>query len=154
MPWKKDAQAEEYFLDDAEIVLTAYGICGRIARSAVTLLRREGIKAGLIRPMTLSPFPYESYEKLDFGRVRAILDVEMSIPAQMADDVRLAVRQRCPIGTCPTSAASVSGVPPPLTSSRGWKPCPRQMLWSAEVEPYTQFGGDLRATGTNYLGRR
>ncbi|HNX99267.1 MAG TPA: 3-methyl-2-oxobutanoate dehydrogenase subunit VorB [Oscillospiraceae bacterium] len=107
--WKKDAQAEEYFLDDAEIVLTAYGICGRIARSAVTLLRREGIKAGLIRPMTLSPFPYESYEKLDFGRVRAILDVEMSIPAQMADDVRLAVRQRCPIGTCLHAGGEIMG---------------------------------------------
>ena len=107
--WKKDVQVEELFLDDAEIVLTAYGVCGRIARSAVTLLRREGIKAGLIRPKTLSPFPFESYEKLDFGRVKAILDVEMSIPAQMAGDVELAVKDRCPIHTCLHSGGEIMG---------------------------------------------
>jgi 2-oxoglutarate ferredoxin oxidoreductase subunit alpha len=107
--WKKDVQVEEYFLDDAEIVLTAYGICGRIARSAVTLLRREGIKAGLIRPKTVSPFPYDSYEKLDYGKVKAILDVEMSIPAQMINDVRLAVRERCPIETCLHSGGEIMG---------------------------------------------
>lgn len=107
--WKKDVQVEELYLDDAEIVLTAYGICGRIARSAVTLLRREGIKAGLIRPRTVSPFPYESYEKLDFGRVKAILDVEMSIPAQMAEDVKLAVRERCPIETCLHAGGEIMG---------------------------------------------
>jgi 2-oxoglutarate ferredoxin oxidoreductase subunit alpha len=107
--WKKDVQVEECFLDDAEIVLTAYGICGRIARSAVTLLRREGIKAGLIRPKTVSPFPYDSYEKLDYGKVKAILDVEMSIPAQMINDVRLAVRERCPIETCLHSGGEIMG---------------------------------------------
>lgn len=107
--WKKDVQVEELHLDDAEIVLTAYGICGRIASSAVTLLRREGIKAGLIRPKTVSPFPYESYEKLDFGRVKAILNVEMSIPAQMVDDVKLAVRERCPIETCLHAGGEIMG---------------------------------------------
>jgi 2-oxoglutarate ferredoxin oxidoreductase subunit alpha len=107
--WEKDVQVEELYLDDAEIVLTAYGISGRIARSAVTLLRREGIKAGLIRPRTVSPFPYESYEKLDFGRVRTILDIEMSIPAQMVNDVRLAVRERCPIETCLHAGGEIMG---------------------------------------------
>ena len=107
--WEKDVQVEELYLDDAEIVLTAYGISGRIARSAVTLLRREGIKAGLIRPKTVSPFPYKSYENLDFGRVKAILDVEMSIPAQMINDVKLAVRGRCPIETCLHSGGEIMG---------------------------------------------
>ena len=98
--WKADVQVEELYLDDAEVVLTAYGISGRIARNAVKLLRSEGLKVGLIRPKTVSPFPYDSFEKLNFDRVKAILDVEMSIPAQMVQDVKLAVKDRCPIETC------------------------------------------------------
>jgi len=98
--WKKDVQVEELYLDDAEVVITAYGISGRIARSAVKLLRKEGLKVGLIRPKTVSPFPYESYANLDYSRVKAILDVEMCIPALMAEDVKLGVLGRCPIETC------------------------------------------------------
>ena len=100
---------EELYLDDAEVVITAYGVSGRIARSAVQNLRREGLKVGLIRPKTVSPFPYESYEKLDFNRVKAILDVEMSIPAQMVTDVELAVKGRCAIETCLHSGGEIMG---------------------------------------------
>ena len=88
------------YLDDAEVVLTAYGICGRIARSAVRKLREEGYKVGLIRPKTVSPFPFETYDALDFTRVKAILDIEMAIPALMVEDVKMAVRGRCKIETC------------------------------------------------------
>jgi len=116
--WEKDAQAEEMYLDDAEIVLTAYGICGRIARSAVTMLRREGVKAGLIRPKTVSPFPHGSFEKLDYGRVRSILDIEMSIPAQMVNDVKLAVAGRCPIETCLHSGGEIMGRDEVVTRAR------------------------------------
>ena len=107
--WKADVQVEELYLDDAEVVITAYGVSGRIARSAVQNLRREGLKVGLIRPKTVSPFPYESYEKLDFNRVKAILDVEMSIPAQMVTDVELAVKGRCAIETCLHSGGEIMG---------------------------------------------
>ncbi|MDO4567303.1 MAG: 3-methyl-2-oxobutanoate dehydrogenase subunit beta, partial [Oscillospiraceae bacterium] len=117
--WKADVQVEELFLDDAELVITGYGISGRIARSAVHLLRREGLKAGLIRPKTLSPFPYESYERLDFGRVRAILDVEMSIPAQMVYDVKLAVRERCKIVECLHSGGEIMSRDEVMAAARG-----------------------------------
>ena len=105
--WKKDAKAEEYKLEDAEIVITAYGISGRIGKSAVDILRKEGIKAGLIRPITVSPFPYEAYDHIDYSKVKAILDVEMSIPAQFVKDVEVAVKERCPIETCLCSGGNV-----------------------------------------------
>ncbi|MFR8516756.1 MAG: 3-methyl-2-oxobutanoate dehydrogenase subunit beta, partial [Emergencia timonensis] len=95
-----DVRVEEIMLDDAEIVLTAYGISGRIAKVAVKELRAEGIKAGMIRPIAIHPFPYKSYENLDFDRVKGILDVEMSIPAQMVWDIDHAVHGRCPIKEC------------------------------------------------------
>ena len=93
-------RSEEIMVDDAEIILTAYGISARIARIAVKELRAEGIKAGLIRPIAIHPFPYKSFENLDFNRVKGILDIEMSIPAQMRWDVDHAVHGRCPIKEC------------------------------------------------------
>ena len=107
--WEKDVQVEEYRIEDAEYVLAAYGTSGRIAKSAVDMLREEGCKAGLIRPKTVSPYPYASFEKLDYGRVKAILDVEMSIPAQMVYDVRLAVKDRCPVETCLRAGGEIIG---------------------------------------------
>jgi len=107
--WRKDVQVETMFLEDADLVLTGYGICGRIARSAVKRLRAEGYKVGLIRPKTVSPFPYDTYAGLDFGRVKAILDVEMSIPAQMVRDVELAVMERCAIHTCLHAGGEIMG---------------------------------------------
>ncbi|MCE5188379.1 MAG: 3-methyl-2-oxobutanoate dehydrogenase subunit VorB [Eubacteriales bacterium] len=98
--WEKDVQVETIGLEDAQLVITGYGISGRIAASAVGKLRTEGLKVGFIRPKTVSPFPYGAYEVLDFHRVKCILDVEMAIPALMIYDVRLAVKDRCPIETC------------------------------------------------------
>ena len=103
------SEAETLYLDDAEVVVTGYGICGRIARSAVKLLRAEGCKVGLIRPKTLYPFPSDVFAGLDFGRVKAILDVEMCIPAQVVDDIRLAVTDRCPIETCLHAGGEIMG---------------------------------------------
>ena len=105
--WKDQARAEEYLLDDAEVVLTAYGISGRICKSAVNLLRAQGIKAGLIRPITVHPFPYASYDKLDYSKVKAVLDVEMSIPAQFLEDVKVGVKDRCKIETCLCSGGNI-----------------------------------------------
>ena len=98
--WESQTRAETYLVEDAEVVLTAYGISGRICRSAVKLLRAEGIKAGLIRPITVSPFPYSAYDQIDYSRCRAVLDVEMSIPAQFVEDVKVGVKDRCPVETC------------------------------------------------------
>ena len=89
------------------MVLTAYGISGRICRSAVKLLRAEGIKAGLIRPITVSPFPYSAYDQIDYSRCRAVLDVEMSIPAQFVEDVKVGVKDRCPVETCLCSGGNL-----------------------------------------------
>ena len=106
--WKEnEVKVEEYLVDDAEVILTAYGISGRIAKSAVDVLRAEGYKAGLIRPITVNPFPYKSFEKLDYNRVKAILDVEMSIPALMVYDVKMAVKDRTPIETCLRSGGNI-----------------------------------------------
>ena len=105
--WKKDVQVEEYRLEDAEVVLTAYGISARICKSAVELLRAQGVKAGLIRPITVHPFPYAAYDHIDYSKVKAVLDVEMSIPAQFVDDVAVAVKDRCLIETCLCSGGNI-----------------------------------------------
>ena len=105
--WEKDVMVEEYCTEDAEVVITAYGISGRIAKSVVEMMGAEGKKVGLIRPITVHPFPKASFEKLDYGTCRAILDVEMSIPAQLAEDVDHAVRGRCPIETCLCSGGNI-----------------------------------------------
>ncbi|MBD5162268.1 MAG: 3-methyl-2-oxobutanoate dehydrogenase subunit VorB [Oscillibacter sp.] len=105
--WEKEAMVEEYQLEDAEIVLTAYGISGRIAKSAVNLLRAEGVRAGLIRPITVFPFPAAAYDHIDYGKARAVLDVEMSIPALFVEDVQAAVKGRCPIETCLCSGGNI-----------------------------------------------
>ena len=105
--WEKDVQVEEYQLADAEVVLTAYGISARICKSAVDLLRAQGVKAGLIRPITVHPFPYAAYDHIDYGKCKAVLDVEMSIPAQFVEDVKVAVKDRCPIKTCLCSGGNI-----------------------------------------------
>ena len=105
--WQKEAMVEEYMTEDAELILTAYGISGRIAKSAVNLLRADGIKAGLIRPITVYPFPSAAYDRLDYSKVKAILDVEMAIPALFVDDVKAAVKGRAPIETCLCSGGNI-----------------------------------------------
>ncbi len=103
--WKPEV--EEYQIDDAEVVIAAYGISARIAKSVVDMLRKEGIKVGLIRPMTVYPFPYEAFDHIDYSKCKAILDVEMSIPAQFIEDVAVAVKERCPIETCLCSGGNI-----------------------------------------------
>jgi len=86
---------EGYLMDDAEILIAAYGTVARIARTAINELRGEGVKVGLFRPITLFPFPYEPLENLP-ASVRQILTVEMSC-GQMVEDVRLAVGKERPV---------------------------------------------------------
>ena len=105
--WEKDVQVEEFMTEDAELILVAYGVCGRISKSAVRILRAQGYRVGLIRPKTVSPWPYASFDKLDYSKVKAVLDVEMSIPAQLVLDVTLAVKDRCPVHTCLRSGGEI-----------------------------------------------
>lgn len=94
---REDVQVEELYLDDAEYVVTAYGIAARVARQAVEDLRRAGHKLGMIRPITLFPFPKASFDKLDYSCVKGIIDIEMTIPGQMKEDVSAALARRAPL---------------------------------------------------------
>ena len=106
--WKTDEiEFETYRTDDAELVITAYGVSARISRSAVDILRQEGYKAGLIRPIKVHPFPEIAYEQLDYSKLKGILCVEMSIPPQFAYDVEAVVRKRTPIATCVRSGGEI-----------------------------------------------
>ena len=98
---------EEYLTEDARVVIAAYGISARIAKSAVDMLRKEGKKVGLIRPITVSPFPYKAFDRLNYANIKAVLDVEMSIPAQFVEDVKVGVKERCPIQTCLCSGGNI-----------------------------------------------
>jgi 2-oxoglutarate ferredoxin oxidoreductase subunit alpha len=86
---KSEVRVENYLIDDAEIIIAAYGTVARIAKTAIQILRKNGIKAGLIRPISLYPFPYKAFEDIA-KRVDRILVVEMSL-GQMIEDVKLGV---------------------------------------------------------------
>ena len=86
---------QEEMTEDADYVIVAYGTTARIARSAMRKLRAEGIKAGLIRPITLWPFPAAPIAKAA-DHAKAFLTVEMSM-GQMVDDVKLAVEGKKPV---------------------------------------------------------
>jgi len=86
---KDEVRYEAFNLDDAEYVLTGYGLGARICRKAMDILREKGYKVGLVRPITLFPFPKKVYEELA-NRVKGILDVEMNA-GQMVEDVKLSV---------------------------------------------------------------
>ncbi len=83
---------EEHFMEDAEVVLVAFGIAARVCLSSCRLLRQKGIKAGLFRPITLFPFPDEALRQLA-DRVSVLVVVELNL-GQMVEDVRLAVEGR------------------------------------------------------------
>ncbi len=86
---------EKYSVDDADLVVVAYGVVSRIVYSAVDQARAEGLKVGLLRPITVWPFPTEVIAGL-CGSAKAFLAVELST-GQMVEDVRLAVEGRRPV---------------------------------------------------------
>ncbi len=90
-----EVRYEAVGVEDADYVLVAYGMTARIAKNAMATLRKQGIKVGLIRPITLWPFPTEIFEKTA-KTAKAFLSVEMSM-GQMVEDVRLAVNGACPV---------------------------------------------------------
>jgi pyruvate/2-oxoacid:ferredoxin oxidoreductase alpha subunit len=92
---KLEPRHETFELDGAEVLLIGYGITSRVLRSAVEVGRREGLKVGLFRPITLWPFPTQALAEAA-QRVHKILVVELS-NGQMVEDVRLAVNGKVPV---------------------------------------------------------
>jgi len=92
---EKEVRYQEVQTEDAEYLLVAYGLSARIAHKTVQLAREKGIKAGLLRPITLFPFPTNEINALA-KRVKGILTVEMNA-GQMYEDVRLAVNGKVPV---------------------------------------------------------
>lgn len=90
-----EVRYEELLTDDADILVVAFGTAGRIAKTAVREARRQGLRVGLLRPITLFPFPSARLKELS-RQVYSVLVVEMNA-GQMLDDVRLAVGERAPI---------------------------------------------------------
>ncbi len=93
---KNEIRYEEIMTDDAEYLLVAYGLSARISHKVVQLAREKGIKLGLLRPITLWPFPSEAILKLA-DKVKGILTVELNA-GQMIEDVRLAVNGKIKVG--------------------------------------------------------
>ncbi|MDD4197852.1 MAG: 3-methyl-2-oxobutanoate dehydrogenase subunit VorB [Paludibacter sp.] len=92
---KNEVRFEQISCDDADYVFVAFGTMARVCQKAVALARAEGIKAGLIRPITLYPFPTNIIQELS-TRVKGFISIEMSA-GQMVEDVRLAVSGRVPV---------------------------------------------------------
>ena len=92
---KEDLRFEKINCDDAEYLFVAYGSSARIAQKAVQLARKKGIKAGLLRPITLFPFPKQQLLTLA-EQVQGILSVELNA-GQMVEDVRLSVQHKVPV---------------------------------------------------------
>ncbi len=86
---------EEYATEDAETLLVAYGITSRVARAAAEIARAEGLRAGLLRPITLFPFPSKRIQQLA-GKSHTLLTLELS-SGQLVEDVRLAVNGLAPV---------------------------------------------------------
>ena len=89
---------EEYMMEDAEYCVVAFGIASRVAKNAVVAARAEGIKVGLIRPITLWPFPKKALAKAA-QQVKGFISVELSM-GQMIDDIRLYTGCKKPVGLC------------------------------------------------------
>lgn len=92
---QNEQRSEEYLMDDADVAVVAYGASARVARSAVNKAREQGLKAGLIRPITLWPFPVNVMKKAA-AHVKKMLVVEMSM-GQMVDDVKLSIDCKVPV---------------------------------------------------------
>lgn len=91
---EKEVRVDSYNIEDADLVIAAYGTTSRIARTAIAKLESEGYKVGLIRPITLYPYPFDEFNKIK-DDCKGVLTVEMNT-GQMLEDVRLALNGRMP----------------------------------------------------------
>ena len=92
---EKEVRFEEYKTDDAEYLIVAFGSAARIAKKVIAIAREQGIKVGLLRPITLWPFPYGKIAELG-KKVKGILSLEINA-GQMVEDIRLAVECKVPV---------------------------------------------------------
>ncbi|MBR2635250.1 MAG: 3-methyl-2-oxobutanoate dehydrogenase subunit VorB [Clostridia bacterium] len=95
---ENEVMYEEYMMEDAEICVAAFGIASRVSKNAINEARKQGIKVGMIRPITLWPFPKAPFMKAA-EKVKAILSVELSM-GQMIEDVKLACECKVPVTLC------------------------------------------------------
>ena len=91
---EKEARAEKYFTEDADIILVSYGTMSRVCRSVVDNLRKENKKIGMIRPITLWPFPEKEFK--NNNNCKMYISIEMSM-GQMIDDIKLACECKVPV---------------------------------------------------------
>lgn len=93
---ENEVRYEKTMCDDADYIIVAFGSAARISEKAIELARKEGIKVGLLRPITLWPFPYNEVADVAEGK-KGILSVEINA-GQMVEDIRLAVNGKVPVG--------------------------------------------------------
>ena len=118
-----EAMWEEYRMQDAEICVAAFGIAARVSKNAVDEARKQGIKVGLIRPITVWPFPKAAFAKAA-DQVKAFISVELSM-GQMIEDVKLATSCKKPVYLC--------------NRAGGMIPAPEQVL--ASIKEAAEIGG-------------
>ncbi len=93
-----ETRYESYLMEDAEICVAAFGIAARVSKNAIDEARKKGIKVGMIRPITLWPFPEQAFADAA-KQVKSIVSVELSM-GQMIEDVRLSVEGKVPVTLC------------------------------------------------------
>ncbi len=120
---KNEVMYEEYMMDDAEICIAAFGIAARVAKNAIVEARKRGIKVGMIRPITLWPFPKDVFAAAA-DKVHTFISVELSM-GQLIDDVKLYTGGKRPVMLC--------------NRSGGMIPSPEQVLES--IEKAAENGG-------------
>ncbi len=95
---ESEVMYETYMMEDAEICVAAFGIASRVSRNAIDAARAQGIKVGMIRPITLWPFPKQAF-KDSLATCKAYISVELSM-GQMIEDVMLATEGKAPVTLC------------------------------------------------------
>ena len=105
---KNEVRYESYLMDDAEYCIVAFGIAARVAKNAITAMRKEGLKVGLIRPITVWPFPKKAIREAA-DKVKGFVCVELSM-GQMIEDVRLAEQCLRPVVLCNRAGGMIPGV--------------------------------------------
>ena len=102
---ENEARHESFMMDDAEICVAAYGIAARVAKNAVVAARKEGIKVGMIRPITVWPFPKKAFKEAA-DKVKSFISVELSM-GQMIEDVALSIECKKPVTLCNRSGGMI-----------------------------------------------
>ena len=105
---KNEVMYEEYKMDDAEICVVAFGVASRVSQNAIDSAREKGIKVGMIRPITLWPFPKEVLNKAA-DKVKAFVSVELNM-GQMIEDIELATRCKKPVLLCSRTGGMIPTV--------------------------------------------